>query len=178
VKPLGPDAQFAAPARPTASAGAACVARVRSAGGPARPRPERRARRATHGARQRCSASRGRHGTGAREAAKGQRLTGVGTADGGTASTSDRDGGAVGEATVGTRRVGEAVGTAARSTRRWSASGECEALSGAAQSAGRQLSGRATRCPDSGFKPRCRSGTWRQRGSGALPRGPGAARDG
>jgi hypothetical protein len=66
----------------------------------------------------------------------------VGTADGGAASTSGRDGGAVGEATVGTRRGrrggrdggavsevtvgtrrgrGEAVGTATRSTGRRSA---------------------------------------------------------
>jgi hypothetical protein len=34
------------------------------------------------------------------------------------------------------------------------------------------------RCPDSGFKPLCRRGTWRPHGSGVLPRGPGAARDG
>jgi hypothetical protein len=35
-----------------------------------------------------------------------------------------------------------------------------------------------SRCPDSGFKPRHRRGAWQPRGSGALPRGPGPARDG
>jgi hypothetical protein len=38
-----------------------------------------------------------------------------------------------------------------------------------------QVSGRVARCPDSGFKPRRRRGTWQPRGVGALPRGPGTA---
>jgi hypothetical protein len=61
-------------------------------------------------ARRRCSASWRRHGAGARVAAEEQRLTGAGTADGGT--------------------VGEAVRTAAGSARRrWrhGARGDCRA---------------------------------------------------
>jgi hypothetical protein len=41
-----------------------------------------------------------------------------------------------------------------------------------------QLSGRAVRCPDNGFKPRVRRGAWRPRGSGVLPHGLGAVRGG
>jgi hypothetical protein len=67
-----------------------------------------------------------------------------------------RDGGAVGEATVGTRRGGAAV----RMRRRGVAVGR--GAGGA-----RQLSGRAARYPDSGFKLGYRRGTWQPGGSGA-----------
>jgi hypothetical protein len=64
--------------------------------------------------------------------------------------------------------VGEVVGTAARSAGRRSGRGgtECGAavgqrrVRGTARSARRQLSGCATRCPDIGFKPRCRRDAW------------------
>jgi hypothetical protein len=56
------------------------------------------------------------------------------------------------------------------------ASGRGEALSRHRRRGRGELSGRAARCPDSGFKPQCRCGDWRPRGNGALPHGPGAAR--
>jgi hypothetical protein len=103
------------------------TARVRGAGGPARPRPARRA--------QCCSTSRRRRGAGVREAAEEQRLTSTGTAEGGAVSMSGRNGGAVDEEKVRTRGGqrgngwdGEVVGTAAQSAGR---------RSGAARSAGR-----------------------------------------
>jgi hypothetical protein len=39
-----------------------------------------------------------------------------------------------------------------------------------------ELSGRAARCPDNGFKPWRQRGACRPRGNGTLPRGPSAAR--
>jgi hypothetical protein len=62
--------------------------------------------------------------------------------------------------------IGEAVGATAARVRR----------SGGGRERGR-LSGRAARCPDSGFKPRRLRGAWQPRGNGALPRRPGAASD-
>jgi hypothetical protein len=66
----------------------------------------------------------------------------------------------------------DAVWRRASGARQRSARRRGEARSGAV------LSGRAARCPDSGFKPLRRRGAWRPRGSGALPHGPGAARCG
>jgi hypothetical protein len=51
------------------------------------------------------------------------------------------------------------------------------ARSGAARRKRGALSGRAVHGHDSGLKPLCRCGAWRPRGSGALPRVPGAACD-
>jgi hypothetical protein len=63
-------------ARPTASADAACAARMRGAGSPARPAHAMR----SGTAQRRCSVSQRRLGTGARETAGKRRLTGAETA--------------------------------------------------------------------------------------------------
>jgi hypothetical protein len=70
--------------------------------------------------------------------------------------------------------AGEAVGRRVARARR-SLSGRRGEASAVGRA--RQLSGRAARCPDSGFKPRHRHGAWRPCGSGALPHGPSAVRD-
>jgi hypothetical protein len=57
------------------------------------------------------------------------------------------------------------------------ATGEAvRATAACARQSGDGLSGRAARCPDSGFMPRSRRGAWQPRGNGTLPHGPGAAR--
>jgi hypothetical protein len=76
-----------------------------------------------------------------------------------------RDGSARGEAAVGERRARGGRGTGGRGE---ATVGRRRGVRGAV----------GTRGPDSGLKPRCRRGTWRPRGSGALPHGPGAVRDG
>jgi hypothetical protein len=84
---------------------------------------------------------------------------------------------------------GHGLVRAAAAHARWGAVGRRAAWRGGRETGGRgeatlsggrgrarQLSGCAARCPDSGFKPRRRRGTWRPCGSGALPHGPSAAR--
>jgi hypothetical protein len=125
--------------------------------------------------RRRCSTRRRRHGADTRETAGN---------DGSPVRRRRRDTTATGERRVrwlgwhgggpGDGTVGEAVGATAARTRR--SGGGREARSGGRRRERGRLSGRAARCPDSGFKPRCRCGAWQQRGNGALPRGPGAAR--
>jgi hypothetical protein len=74
---------------------------------------------------------------------------------------------------LGDGAVSEAVGATVARTRR--SGGRREARSEGGRCERGRLSGRAARCPDSGFKPRHRRGTWQRRGNGALPCRPGAA---
>jgi hypothetical protein len=76
--------------------------------------------------------------------------------------------------------VGEEVGAMAACMRRPArvrgasvrrSGGRREARSGGGRCKRGRLSEHAARCPDSGFKPRHRRGTWQPRGNGALPRG-------
>jgi hypothetical protein len=136
----------------------------------------RPAQRASHGASargtarrhsarwRRCSVSRRWLSIGARETAGKRWLTGAETA-----ARRDDDG------RVARDGVGPGVGGFRpwRSWRRRHARGGREA---GGEGEVTQLSGRAMRCPDSGFKPWHRRGTWRPHSSGTLPRGPGAAR--
>jgi hypothetical protein len=116
-----------------------------------------RAARVAHGARRRCSAtgddSTPAHGDDGEAAA--HRHSVMATGGRGKATALAR------QLSAARARRGRAAGAARR--RSW------------ARSAGR--------CRDAAlslqrFKPRYRRGAWRPRGSGALPRGPGAARDG
>jgi hypothetical protein len=180
---LGPDAQCAQPT-PAALARTTRTTRARPAAtrarpalaGPASVGAARAARMRARGARHVHAAARHwRTGDGGAVAHR----RGDGDGRWATAGAVRRPA-AVRATRLRTAAVGaRAVGTTAVHMRRWSgrgARGEA-ALSGGRAARARQLSGRAARCPDNGFKPLRRHGAWRPRGSGALPRGPGAARD-
>jgi hypothetical protein len=128
-------------------------------GGPATVRRERKVNSSSTGEERRGEAlgrrslDEARDGEGDNNGEGSARTAGCGTFGQGRADTAGRGGGAR-EAAVG--RSGRA------------------ALSEAARSAGCGRDARSRQC----LKPRCQRGTWRPRGSGALPRGPGTARDG
>jgi hypothetical protein len=159
---------------------ARCGLRARCWCGP-RPRPAQRARRwrpssaGPRNARRRHRRT-GDGGSPARRRHRGVMATGERreTAADRESAALDRDGrdGGASEATVGAtaararRSGGGQRGRGGRCRRRrWH--GERGALSGGLGRAARQLSGRAARYLDSGFKPRRRRSAWRPRSSGA-----------
>jgi hypothetical protein len=163
---------------PTASTGAARVARVRARGGPPRPRPTGRARRLCPAARGSVAALLGE------PVVTRHRRTGD-DGDGGSLARRRRRAMAGATTTGAARRLAAVWATRLRAVKASCRGASCrddggarEAAVGTRREGEAALSGRATRCPDSGFKPLHRRGTWQPRGSGALPRVPGEARDG
>jgi hypothetical protein len=113
------------------------------------------------------------------------RLNGAGTAmqhdgDGQAARRPGRHGDGPGDAASDRGgRDGGSIGTAARGARRRAG---CARQSGARRSGGGREGrdgavGTSARGPGSAFNVRELHGAWHPRGNGALPRGPGAARD-
>jgi hypothetical protein len=138
------------------------------------------ARETTGTAAHRCGdggTARRRRVTGGRGEAAGSGL-GDAASDRGGRGASCRGGGASGEAAVGRAQSAGRDGTVGGRGKQGAVGtrGEREERSGGRARRAGQLSGAAL--SRQRFKPRCQHVTWWPRGSGELPRWPGAARDG